>query len=78
MCNHRTRSGQESWYGSPQKDKNDDYPNGLACEFVQKAKKANKPSDASAMIEMDIELDRLQLEGTGEFYNDMVGVLDKF
>ena len=45
---------------------------------MQKAKKANKPSDTSAMIEMDVELDRLQLEGTGEFYNDMVGVLDKF
>ncbi len=45
---------------------------------MQKAKKPNESSDASAMIEMDIELDRLQLEGTGEFYNDMVGVLDKF
>ena len=38
------------------KTKNDDYPNGLAWEFVKKAKKANKPSGARAMIEMDIEL----------------------
>ena len=42
------------------KTKNVDYPNGLAWEFIEKAKKANKPSDASAVIEMDMELDRLQ------------------
>jgi hypothetical protein len=30
------------------------------------------------MIEMDVELDCLQLKGTREFYNDVVGVLDKF
>ena len=45
---------------------------------MQKAKKANKPSDAGAMIEMGIELDCLQLEGASEFYNDVVGILDKF
>ena len=38
------------------KAKNDYYPNGLAYEFVAKAKKANKPSDASIMIELEIEL----------------------
>jgi hypothetical protein len=45
------------------KTKSDDYPNGLAYEFVAKAKKANKPSDASAMIELEIELEKLQLKG---------------
>jgi hypothetical protein len=60
------------------KMKNNDYPNGLAYEFVAKAKKANTPSDASTMIEMEIELERLQLKGTREFYNDVVGVLDKY
>jgi len=60
------------------KTKNDDYPNGLAYEFVTKAKKANTPSDASAMIELEIELEKLQLKGARYFYNDVVGVLDKY
>ena len=60
------------------KMKNDDYPNGLAYEFVAKAKKGNKPSDASAKIELEIELERLQLNGARDFYNDVVGVLDKY
>ena len=47
-------------------------------EFLHKAKKANKPSNASIMIEMDIELDHLQLKGAMEFYNDVVGLLNKF
>ena len=38
------------------KTKHDDFPNGLVWEFIEKAKKANKPSDASAVIELDIEL----------------------
>ena len=37
------------------KTKNDDYHNVLAWEFVQKAKKANKHSDARAMIEMNVD-----------------------
>ena len=45
------------------KTKSDDYPNVLAWEFVAKAKKANKPSDARAMIELEVELDQLQLKG---------------
>jgi hypothetical protein len=60
------------------KTKNDDSSNGLAYEFVTKAKKANKPSDASAMIELEIELKRPQLKGARDFYNDVVGVLDKY
>jgi hypothetical protein len=53
------------------KTKSEDYPNGLAHEFVAKAKKANKPSDASAMIKLEIELEKLQLKGTRNFYNDV-------
>jgi hypothetical protein len=60
------------------KTKNNDVPNGLAYEFVEKAKKANNPSDASAMIQLAIELKKLQLKGARDFYNDMVGVLDKY
>ena len=56
---------------------NDDHPNGLEWEFVQKTKKANKPSDASAMIEMDVKLDSLQFKGARDFYNNMIGTLDK-
>ena len=57
------------------KMKSDDFPNGLAHKFVVKAKKANEPLDASVLIEL---LDKLQLKDTRDFYNDNVGVLDKF
>ena len=59
------------------KTNNNDHPNGLAYEFVVKAKKTNKPSDGSAMLELEIELERLQLKGMRDFYNDVVDVLDK-
>jgi hypothetical protein len=41
--------------------KNNDCPNGLAYELVARPRRqtANKPSDASAMIELEIELERL-------------------
>ena len=60
------------------KMKNDDYPNGLAYEFVAKAKKANKPSDASTMIKVEVELEKLQLKDTRDVYNDVVGILEKY
>jgi hypothetical protein len=60
------------------KMKSDDFPNGLACKFVAKGKTANMPLDASAMIELEVKLDKLQLKGTRDFYNDVVGVLDKY
>ena len=60
------------------KTKCDNYPNGLAWEFVAKAKKANKPSDASAVIELEVKLDKLQLKSARDFYNDVVGVIDKY
>ena len=60
------------------KTKSDDFPNGLAHKFVVKAKKANEPSDASAMIKLEVELDKLQLKGARDFYNDVVRVLDKY
>ena len=60
------------------KTKSDDYPNGLALEFVVKAKKANKPSDASAIIEQEVKLDKLQLKSTRDFYIDVVIVMDKY
>ena len=30
------------------------------------------------MIELEIELEKLQLKGVRDFYNDVVGVLDKY
>lgn len=45
---------------------------------MSKAKKANKLSDASNVIELEVELDKLQLKGMWDFYNDAVGVVDKF
>jgi hypothetical protein len=60
------------------KTKSNDYPNGLAYDSVAKAKKAMKPSDASTMIKLQIELEKLQLKGLRDFYNDVVGVLDKY
>ncbi len=44
-------------------------------EVIEKAKKANKPLDASAMTEMDVELDRLQFKGARDVYNNVVGVM---
>ena len=66
-------SGKESWYCFFGEDEGDDFPNGLAHEFVAKAKKANPPSDASTMIELEVELDKLQLKGARDFYNEVVG-----
>jgi len=60
------------------KTKSDDFPNGLAWEYAIKDKKANKPSDASAVIELEVELDQRQLEGMREFYCGMGGVEDKY
>ena len=60
------------------KTRSKDYTNGLAFEFVAKAKKANKPSDASAMIELEVELKKLQLKGMRDFYNDVARVLNKY
>ena len=39
------------------KTKSDDFPNGKTWEFVSKAEKANKPSDASVVIELEVQLD---------------------
>lgn len=79
MHHHCARTGYKSHcIALLGKTKNKEYPNGLAHEFIAKAKKANKPSDASAMIELEVELDKLQLKGARNFYNDVVGVLDKY
>jgi hypothetical protein len=58
--------------------KPDDYPNGFAWECINKAKKASTPSDASAVIELEMELERLQLKDARDFYNDMVRVMDRY
>jgi len=60
-----------------EKIKNDDFPNVLAWDLVM-AKKVNKSLDASTMIEMDVELDRLQFKDTLNFYNNAVSVMVKF
>ena len=49
------------------KTKSDDFPNGLVWDFGSKAKKTNTPSDASVVIELEIELARLQLNGVRDF-----------
>jgi hypothetical protein len=51
----------------PSKTRNDDYPNRLAWEFISKAKKANTPSDASDIITLEIEQERLQLKDMRDF-----------
>ena len=43
-----------------------------------KDKKANKPSDACTIIELEVQLDKLQLKSVRDFYNDVVGVMDKY
>ena len=60
------------------KTKSDDYLNGLVWEFISKAKKADTPSDASTVIKLEAKLDKFQLKGVRDFYNYVVGVMDKF
>jgi hypothetical protein len=60
------------------KTKNDDFPNGLSWEFIDKTKKANTSLNASAMIEMGVELDGLQIKDARDFYNNVVSVMDKY
>jgi hypothetical protein len=60
------------------KTKSDEYFNGIACEFMSKSKKANKPSDASMVMKLEVELDQLQLKAVRDFYNDMGRVMDKY
>jgi len=50
----------------------------VAHEFVVKAKNANEPMGTSAIIKLEVKLDKLQLKGMRDFYNDVVGVLDKY
>ena len=76
MQDYSIGAEKESWDGSV--GENDDYPNGLAWEFVAKAKKVNKPSDVSVVIELEVELDKLQLKSARDFYNGMVSVMDKY
>ena len=40
--------------------------------------KSHKPADASAIIELELELDKIQLRGARDFYNDVICVLDKY
>ena len=49
-----------------------------AWEFMEKAKKANMPPDASVVIELDVKLDLLELNDVSDCYNDMVRVMDKY
>jgi hypothetical protein len=37
-------------------------------EFIDKAKKANRPLDASTIIEIDVKLDGVQFKGARDFY----------
>ena len=43
-----------------------------------KGQEGYKPSDKSTVIELEVELDRLQLKGARDFYNKVVGVMDKY
>ena len=45
---------------------------------MNKAKKANKPSDARTVIKLEMEVDQLQLKSMRDFYNDKVGAMDKY
>jgi len=60
------------------KTKSPDYPQGLAWKFVKAAMKKNKPNDASAEMELDAALDKLQFRQAGTFYNDVVSVCARY
>ena len=56
-----------------------DQPHGVVHEFLTQVKIKYKPEDASAVIEMDIALEKLQMKGTAnDFYNDVIGIQAKF
>ena len=58
--------------------KSSDYSLGLAYKFMEEAMLSYKPSDEGALIELDQELNKIQLQGAREFYNEVCGVLDKY
>ena len=72
--------GQDSDHGLAllNKTTTDDYPEGIVYKAIEKMKVKSKPKDASAKIEMDNDLDRIQFRGANDYYNDVVAVLARY
>jgi hypothetical protein len=52
-----------------------DQPHGLVYKFIENVKVKYKPEDASAVIEMDNDLEKLKMKGTAnDFYNAVITI----
>ena len=72
--------GQDSDHGlaTIQKTTTKDHPHGNASKFLQLCAHKNKPDDATAEIEMDANLERIQFSNANDYYNDVVSVQAKY
>ncbi len=72
--------GQDSDHGLAmmKRTSTSDNPHGNSMRFMQLAENKNKPSDASAEIEMDAELEKIKFFNANEYYNDVVAVQARF
>lgn len=72
--------GQESDHGLAMVDKTKsrEHPHGKAHKVVEMLMKKNKPSDASAEIELESELEKLSFSNANDYYNDVVAIMAQY
>jgi hypothetical protein len=61
-----------------QKTASADFPQGKAYRVVEILKQKCKPSDVSAEIELDQELEKVKFGNAIDFYNDIIGVTARY
>jgi len=55
-----------------------DFPQGKAYRVIEILKQKCKPSDMSAEIELDQELEKVKFNNTIDYYNNIIGVTARF
>jgi hypothetical protein len=61
-----------------QKTVSTDFPQGKAFRVIEILKQKCKPSDVSAEIELDQELEKVKFSNAIDYYNDVIGVTARF
>ncbi len=61
-----------------QKTVSTDFPQGKAFRVIEILKQKCKPSDVSAEIELDQELEKVKFNNAIDYYNDVIGVTARF
>jgi hypothetical protein len=61
-----------------QKTVSTDFPQGKAYRVIEILKQKCKPSDVSAEIELDQELEKVKFNNAIDYYNDIIGVTARF